>query len=230
MEEDKKYRTVVINDATPPPRVSYRPKATLVLVSSNPVPENEGPVEFAVVPGPGMGHRQPLRSRIAPRPTDGHPGDSEARQKGDFEGPPSCFTHTGGQTRFEFSVPLYDDDVREEDETFQLLLSSSLGNFYATIGTPKRALATIADDDRIPPTEVTLSLSRHGRALASVDEGSSRWDITVTASFPRIHWPGDASNAPLRPADPRDVDTTVRVQLTPTPALLTLPALTTSHP
>ena len=84
-----------------------------------------------------------------------------------------------------------------------------------TIGTPNRALATIADDDRVPPTEVVLSLSHNGSALESVPEGSTQQDITVTALFPQIRWPGDASNAPLRPADPRDVDTTVRVRIDP---------------
>ena len=216
VEEDKKYRTVVINDATPPPGVSYRPKATLELVSSGPVPESEGPVEFAVVLDREWGIDSRYEVELLPDQLTATPGTARLGIEGDFEAPPVLFLRIpAGQTRFEFSVPLYDDDVREEDETFQLLLSSSLGNFYATIGTPKRALATIADDDRIPPTEVTLSLSRHGRALASVDEGSSRRDITVTASFPRIHWPGDASDAPLRPADPRDVDTTVRVQFDP---------------
>ena len=216
VEEDKKYRTVVINDATPPPGVSYRPKATLVLVSSGPVPENEGPVEFAVVLDREWGIDSRYEVELLPDQLTATPGTARLGIEGDFEAPPVLFLRIpAGQTRFEISVPLYDDDVREEDETFQLLLSSSLGNFYATIGTPKKALATIADDDRIPPTEVTLSLSRHGRALASVDEGSSRRDITVTASFPRIHWPGDASDAPLRPADPRDVNTTVRVQFDP---------------
>ena len=216
MEEDKKYRTVVINDAAPPPGVSYRPKATLELVSSGPVPESEGPVEFAVVLDREWGIDSRYEVELLPDQLTATPGTARLGIEGDFEAPPVLFLRIpAGQTRFEFSVPLYDDDVREEDETFQLLLSSSLGNFYATIGTPKRALATIADDDRIPPTEVVLSLSRHGRALASVDEGSSRRDITVTASFPRIRWPGDAADAPLHPADPRDVDTTVRVQFDP---------------
>ena len=216
VEDDKRTRTVVITDGTPPPGEYYRPTASLVLVSSSPVPENEGPVEFAVVLDREWGIDSRYEVELLPDQLTATPGTARLGKKRDFEGPPVLFLRIpAGQTRFEFSVPLYDDDVREEDETFQLLLSSSLGNFYATIGTPKRALAIIADDDRIPPTEVTLSLSRHGRALASVDEGSSRWDITVTASFPRIHWPGDASNAPLRPADPQDVDTTVRVQFDP---------------
>ena len=105
--------------------------------------------------------------------------------------------------------------MREEDETFQLRLGSSIGYSFKTIGTSNKALATIADDDRIPPAEAVLSLSHNGSALESVPEASTQKDITVTASFPRIRWPGDAADAPLRPADPRDVDTTVRVQFDP---------------
>ena len=43
-------------------------------------------------------------------------------------------------------------------------------------------------------------------------ENSSQHNITVTASFSDIRWPTDAADAALRPADPRDVDTTVRVE------------------
>ena len=218
VEEDKKYRIVVINDATPPPGVSYRPTASLELVSADPTPENAGSVDFAVVLDRVWGKDARFEVEL-----DAHdnltatPAFSRLGQTGDFEAPDGLIHATipAGQTRFEFSLTLYDDDVREEDETFQLLLSSSYDDSARTIGTPNRALATIADDDRIPPTEVALSLSRNGRVLESVDEGSSRRDITVTASFPQIRWPGDASNAPLHPADPRDVDTTVRVQVDP---------------
>ena len=136
--------------------------------------------------------------------------------EGDFEDPAIVRVHIpAGQTRFEFSVILHDDDVREEDETFQLELGSSYDDMAKTIGTAYRALATIADDERIPPTGVVLSLTHNGRALESVPEDANGRDITVTASFPQIRWPGDASEAPLRSADPRDVDTTVRVQFDP---------------
>ena len=49
MEEHKKTRIVVINDTSPPAGESYKPTASLHLVSSGPVPESEGPVEFAIV-------------------------------------------------------------------------------------------------------------------------------------------------------------------------------------
>ena len=219
VEEDKNYRTVVIDDATPPPGVSYRPKASLQLVSADPTPESAGSVDFAVVLDRVWGKDARFEVEL-----DAHdnltatPAFSRLGQAGDFEAPNGLIYAIipAGQTRFEFSLTLYDDDVREDDETFQMLLTSPYDDSLRTIDTSNnKALATIADDDRVPPTEVVLSLSHNGSALESVPEGSTQQDITVTATFPQIRWPGDASNAPLRPADPRDVDTTVRVRFDP---------------
>ena len=213
--EGKESRVVLIKDEHQE-NDPYRPTASLQLVSSGPVPENEGPVEFAIVLDRVWGREGRYEVEVLPDQLTATPGLVLIGKKGDFEYPGIVIARIpAGQTRFEFSVPLYDDDVREEDETFQLQLSSSYDDSYRTIGTSNRALATIADDDRVPPTEVVLSLSHNGSALESVPEGSTPQDITVTASFPQIRWPGDASNAPLRPADPRDVDTTVRVQFDP---------------
>ena len=194
----------------------YRPTASLQLVSSGPVPENEGPVEFAIVLDRVWGREGRYEVEVLLDQSTATPGFAALGKEGDFEEPLIRILRIpAGQTRFEFSVPLYDDDVREEDETFLLQLTSPYDDSYRTIGASNRALATIADDDRVPPTEVVLSLSHNGSALESVPEGSTQQDITVTATFPQIRWPGDASNAPLRPADPRDVDTTVRVQFDP---------------
>ena len=211
--EGKNSRVVLIKDEHQE-NDPYRPTASLQLVSSGPVPENEGPVEFAIVLDRVWGREGRYEVEL-----DAHdnltatPAFSRLGQTGDFEAPDGLIHATipAGQTRFEFSVPLYDDDVREEDETFQLQLSSSYDASFRTIGTSTTALATIVDDDRIPPAEVVLSLSHNGSALESVPEVSSQQDITVTASFPQIRWPTDAADAALRPADPRYVDTTVRV-------------------
>ena len=136
-----------------------------------------------------------------------------------------------GQTRFEFSVLLYDDDVREEDETFQLQLSSSHDDSFRTIGAANRALATIADDDRVPPAEAVLSLSHNDSALESVPEGSTQQDITVTASFPPDTLARRRFQRPPAPGRPAGTWTPrCGSSLTPTPAPPTLPALTTSHP
>ena len=216
VEEHKRTRIVVINDTNLPPGESYRPTASLQLVGSGPVPESEGPVEFAIVLDREWGIDALYEVELTFDQLTATPGIAGLGKKGDFEDPGVLVVRIpAGQTRFEFSIPLYDDDVREEDETFKLLLGSSIDKSFRTIGRSNTALATIADDDRIPPTEVVLSLSHNGSALESVPEGSTQQDITVTASFPQIRWPGDASNAPLRPADPRDVDTTVRVRFDP---------------
>ena len=218
VEEHKRTRIVVINDTNPPPGESYRPTASLQLVSSGPVPESEGPVEFAIVLDREWGIDGRYEVEVLLDQLTATPGIARLGKKGDFEDPGVLVVRIpAGQTRFEFSIPLYDDDVREEDETFQLLLGSSIDASFRTIGTSNKVLATIADDDddRVPPTGIELSLSHRGSALASVLEGSNRREITVTASFAQVRWPGDASNAPLHPADPRDVDTTVRVQVDP---------------
>ena len=216
VEEHKRTRIVVINDTNPPPGESYRPTASLQLVSSGPVPESEGPVEFAIVLDREWGIDARYEVDLTFDQLTATPGIARLGKKGDFEDPGVLVVRIpAGQTRFEFSIPLYDDDVREEDETFQLLLGSSIDKSFRTIGPSNTALATIADDDRVPPTEVVLSLSHRGRALASVPEGSNRRKITVTASFAQVRWPGDAANALLHPADPLDVDTTVRVQVDP---------------
>ena len=215
--EGKKSRVVLIKDEHQE-NDPYRPTASLQLVSADPTPESAGSVDFAVVLDRVWGKDARFEVEL-----DAHdnltatPAFSRLGQAGDFEAPNGLiYAHIpAGQTRFEFSLTLYDDDVREDDETFQMLLTSPYDDSHRTIGTSNRALATIADDDRVPPTEVVLSLSHNGSALESVPEGSTQQDITVTATFPRIRWPGDASNAPLRPADPRDVDTTVRVRFDP---------------
>ena len=213
--EGKESRVVLIKDEHQE-NDPYRPTASLQLVSSGPVPENEGPVEFAIVLDRVWGREGRYEVELLLDQSTATPGFAAQGKEGDFEEPLIRILRIpAGQTRFEFSVPLYDDDVREEDETFLLQLTSPYDDSFRTIGASNRALATIADDDRIPPTEVVLSLSHNGSALESVPEGSTQQDITVTASFPQIRWPGDASNAPLRPADPLDVDTTVRVQVDP---------------
>ena len=213
--EGKESRVVLVKDEHQE-NDPYRPTASLQLVSSGPVPENEGPVEFAIVLDRVWGREGRYEVEVLPDQTTATPGFAALGKEGDFEEPLIRILRIpAGQTRFEFSVPLYDDDVREEDETFLLQLTSPYDDSFRTIGASNRALATIADDDRILPTEVALSLSHNGSALESVPEGSTQQDITATATFPQIRWPGDASNAPLRPADPRDVDTTVRVQFDP---------------
>ena len=215
VEDAKRDRTVAIVNSDPPSGESYKPTASLELVSADPTPENAGSVDFAVVLDRVWGEDARFEVEL-----DSHdnltatPAFSRLGQTGDFEAPDGLIHATipAGQTRFEFSLTLYDDDVREEDETFQMLLGSSITKYLRLIGDEDEALVTIADDDFVEPTGVELALTSDNGVFDSVAENSSLHDITVTASFSNIRWPTDAADAALRPADPRDVDTTVRVK------------------
>ena len=211
--EGKESRVVLIIDEHQDDD-PYRPTASLELLSADPTPENAGSVDFAVVLDRVWGEHARFEVEL-----DAHdnltatPSNAGLGLTGDFD-PPNGIIHAtipAGQTRFEFSLALHDDDVREEDETFQMLLGSSIDRYFRLIGDDDTALVTIADDDLVEPTGVELSLTRNNEAFESMAENSSRRDITVTTSFPLIRWPTDAADAPLRPADPRDVDTIVRV-------------------
>ena len=52
-----------------------------------------------------------------------------------------------GQTTAAFNVPIKDDDIYEENETFMLTIDSSLPT-GVTLGTPSEATVTIMNDDR----------------------------------------------------------------------------------
>ena len=214
VEAAKRNRAVAIVNRDPPSGESYLPTASLELVSADPIPESAGSVDFAVVLDRVWGEDARFEVEL-----DAHdnltatPAFSRLGQTGDFEAPDGLIHATipAGQTRFEFSLTLYDDDVREEDETFQMLLGSSITKSQRQIGDEDEVLVTIADDDFVEPTGVELALTSNNGVFDSVAEDYSRRDVTVTASFSDIRWPTDAAAAALRPADPRDVDTTVRV-------------------
>ena len=215
VEAAKRDRAVAIVNRDPPSGESYKPTASLELVSADPTPESAGSVDFAVVLDRVWGEDARFEVELdAHNNLTATPAFSRLGQTGDFEAPDGLIHATipAGQTRFEFSLTLYDDDVREEDETFQMLLGSSITKYLRLIGDEGEALVTIADDDFVEPTGVELALTRNNGVFDSVAENSSRRDITVTASFSDIHWPTDAADAVLRQADPRDVDTTVRVE------------------
>ena len=215
VEAAKRNRAVAIVNRDPPSGESYLPTASLELVSADPTPESAGSVDFAVVLDRVWGEDARFEVEL-----DAHdnltatPAFSRLGQTGDFEAPDGLIHATipAGQTRFEFSLTLYDDDVREEDETFQMLLGSSITSSQRQIGDEDKLLVTIADDDVVEPTGIELALTSNNGVFDSVAENSSQHNITVTASFSDIRWPTDAADAALRPADPRDVDTTVRVE------------------
>ena len=208
-------RVVAITDTTPPGK-SYKPTAGLTLVSPDPTPESAGSIDFAVVLDRVWGEDARFEVELdAHNNLTATPAFPRLGRTGDFEDPNGIIRVTipAGQTRFEFSLALYDDDLREEDETFQLLLGSSINKHLRLIGENDQVLVTIADDDFVEPSEINLALTHANAAFESATEGSAQRDITVTATFPGIRWPTDAADAPLRPAEPRTVDTVVRVQV-----------------
>ena len=214
VEDANRNRVVSIVDRDLPEGESYHPKARLELVSADPTPEDAGSVDFAVVLDRVWG--QDARFEVE---LDAHnnltatPSNARLGLTGDFDPPNGIIRATipAGHTRFEFSLAVHDDDVREEDETFQLLLGSSITRYSKLVVDKNNVLVTIVDNDRVEPTGIELALTRNNRVFESMAEDSSQRNITVTASFPQIRWPTDAADAALRPADPRVADTTVRV-------------------
>ena len=200
VEASRRDRIVVIQDGEPPPGASYRPTTSLEVVSANPIPESAGSVDFAVVLDREWGRDAQFEVELdAHENLTATPANARIAQSGDFE-PPTGLIRVAipaGETRFEFSLTLYDDDVREEDETFQMLLGSSHTRSWTTIGDNNKVLVTITDDDLVAPTGVELALTRNNRAFDSVAEDSSQRDIAVTASFSDIRWPTDGPGAPF---------------------------------
>ena len=212
LQTDKESRVVSIVDGDPPEGTSYRPAASLELVGADPTPENAGSVDFAVVLDRVWGEDALFEVSLdAHNKLTATPAVAALGQTGDFEERLVYATIPAGQTRFEFSLVLYDDEVREEDETFQMLMSST--EHQRLIGNDDKVLVTIADNDLVEPTGIELALTSNNAPFESVGEDSIQNDVTVTASLSDIRWPTDAADAALRTADPRNVPTTVRVTL-----------------
>ena len=214
VEDANRNRAVSIVDRDLPEGESYHPKASLELVSADPTPEDAGSVDFAVVLDRVWGQDARFEVELDPHNNlTATPSNARLGLTGDFDPPNGIIRATipAGHTRFEFSLAVHDDDVREEDETFQLLLGSSITRYSTLVVDKNNVLVTIVDNDRVEPTGIELALTRNNRVFESMAEDSSRRNITVTASFPQIRWPTDAADAALRPADPRVADTTVRV-------------------
>lgn len=76
-----------------------------------------------------------------------------------------------GQTRRTVSIPIVDDDIFEETETFNLFLDSISGG--ASYGETRRAIVTIFDDDD-PPGNLEFEQVEY-----TVTEGTPHVEITV---------------------------------------------------
>ena len=211
-----KHRVVAIVDGSPPEGVSYRPTAKLVRRSPERTPESAGKLDFTVSLDREWGEEARFEVRLdTERDLTATPAIPRLGQAGDFEAPDGAIQVTipAGELRFRFSLDLYDDDVREEDETFRLVLGSTNNRHRNLIGSQNTVLVTIEDDDVVEPEMIELALIHADMPFESLSEAADRHVIKVTASFSDIRWPTDAADAPLRSPDPRTVDTEVRVQI-----------------
>ena len=76
------------------------------------------------------------------------------------------------ETSADFQVELWDDDVREGDESFTLVLSDPLG---AVLGEPVTAVVTLFDNEPLP--SVALALDSLG-----MREGDTQFLLTALLS------------------------------------------------
>ena len=100
-----------------------------------------------------------------------------------------------GETEAVFTVVIFDDEEREEDETFAVGITR--GQYGLVDSSADTATGTIADDDPIFPTAIVLS--------ASPDTAPEGEDTTVTVTAELDADPLDA--------DPLGADVTVRVSV-----------------
>ena len=80
--------------------------------------------------------------------------------------------YANGSTVQAINIPVVDDNVVEEDETYRVEIDASKLPSWVTVGSQASAVMTIVDDDRV----VTISANR-----ARVTEGTSA-EFTVSAS------------------------------------------------
>ena len=102
--------------------------------------------------------------------------DGTAAAPGDFTAPEAnaALTFAPGETSKTVRVPIIDDDLDEEDETFTVMLSDSSG---ATVATDA-ATGTITDDDDPPELGVE-------DVTASEDAGDLTFVVTLSAASGR---------------------------------------------
>ncbi|MEM7181849.1 MAG: Calx-beta domain-containing protein [Spirochaetota bacterium] len=99
--------------------------------------------------------------------------DVTALAGADYTSTSGTLSFAAGETTKTIVVPIADDTLDENDETFSLLLSNA--NAAATIGTSP-GFATILDNDTTP------SLSIAGAGLAEGNSGSTNMSFTVSLS------------------------------------------------
>lgn len=103
--------------------------------------------------------------------------DGSATAGSDYTATNGTLTFADGQSSMTVTVPITDDGEVENDETFNLTISSPTGG--ATVGAANSAVATIVDNDVVVvnPGEFTLS-----PPTLSVNESGMTASFTVTRS------------------------------------------------
>ncbi|MYK87891.1 MAG: DUF1735 domain-containing protein, partial [Acidobacteria bacterium] len=218
VDDNARRRVVVILDK-PPATGSHRPTASLSLVSADPTPESAGAVDFSIDLDSPWGYDAHLLVGLdTENNLTATPPDEASGESGDFDFPKDrvMVMLRAGETRFDFSVPLHDDDLVENDETFQLQLSDAPTQTRQLVGDDDTVLVTIEDNDDIPPAGVELVLTSNGNPFGSMAEDRGRRFLAVTASFTDVRWPPGDAGAAERAPDPRAVDTTIEVTLAAT--------------
>jgi hypothetical protein len=136
--------------------------------------------------------------------------DGTAIAPGDYTSTGGTVTFAPGQVTQTFSIPIAGDSLNENDETFQISLSSPVN---ATVGIPNPSTVTILDDDTAPSMQfltanyvanegdianlqvvVTVVLSATSGATVSADFATG--DITATAGSDYQTASGSLSFAP----------------------------------
>ncbi|MCY3618169.1 MAG: hypothetical protein OXG66_10880 [Acidimicrobiaceae bacterium] len=147
--------------------------------------------------------------------------DGTATEPGDYTEVSGTATFASGETQKHVRVPLTDDDVAEQDETFTVVLTNAAG---AVIGTDNRATVTINDDDGSALPTISLADSSESEGTSSFTETTltlsapSAQDVQVTWRPLAASWLGD------RAADSSDWG----VWGSPSAYTITIPANTTS--
>ena len=107
---------------------------------------------------------------------------AEAADVGSITSP---VTVAEGETALDISVPIADDAVDEDDETFTVTVSTSASGWEKAGDGQDTATITITDDDTagVTVTPTTLNISEDGRATYTVVlDSKPTADVTVTAT------------------------------------------------
>ena len=183
VDPDRATAVVTIVDEYPGNDDPYVPRASVYFNHDGPVPESAGSAEFVVRLDRPSGRTVDVDRNLTFQGT--------ATIGTDYVGPTvRSVIIPPGETEATFSVVIFDDEENEDDETFEVRITR--GQYGLIDSSANTATGTIADDDDVLSTAITLGVSRD-----TVPEGEEI-TVTVTAELD---------------ADPLDTDITVPVSV-----------------